>query len=179
MDTEKELKKTIFDPLYEPVSEVNIATGVASNALEDWREGGKPCPKCGSFHTQKNIAMCLTTYPCQYHFRCMNCSHTWTDHEWYDGSLAYQPKPESPNPHKEYGWICPKCGRVYAPHMNWCTYCGGTYSPNIVYCGNSNNGTANVLDNITLYNNQYATLADMAKNAIHEELQDSIRNSKK
>lgn len=22
------------------------------------------------------------------------------------------------------GWICPKCGRVYAPFMPSCTYCG-------------------------------------------------------
>lgn len=135
MNVEKELKKTIFDPLYPTTEEVNCATGIASSALEDWREGGKPCPKCGNFHTQKNIAMCLTTYPCQYHFRCMNCSHTWTDHEWYDGGLSYQPQPENLNPYKEYGWICPKCGRVYAPHMDWCTNCNGTYSPNIVYCG--------------------------------------------
>lgn len=25
-----------------------------------------------------------------------------------------------------YGWICPKCGRVYAPSQNMCLYCGGT-----------------------------------------------------
>ena len=154
MNVEKELKKTIFDPLYGAISEADCATGIASNSLEHWVEGGKPCPKCGSFHTQKNIAMCLTTYPCQYHFRCMNCSHTWTDHEWYDGSLAYQPKPESPNPHKEYGWICPKCGRVYAPHMNWCTNCGGTYSPNIVYCGtNQACSTKDIMDSISIHSN--------------------------
>lgn len=154
----------------------------AQNNLEHWIEGGKPCPKCGSFHTQKNIAMCLTTYPYQYQFRCVNCSHEWTAHEWYDGGLTYQPQPDDLNPHKEYGWICPKCGRVYSPSTNQCPYCGGACSPNIVYCG-PNNGTVNVLDNIKLCNDTdsgvYATMADMAKNAIHEELQDSIRNSKK
>lgn len=25
-----------------------------------------------------------------------------------------------------YGWICPKCGRVYAPSQEMCLYCGGT-----------------------------------------------------
>ena len=26
-----------------------------------------------------------------------------------------------------YGWICPKCGRVYAPNQEMCLYCrGGT-----------------------------------------------------
>ena len=24
-----------------------------------------------------------------------------------------------------YGWICPKCGRVYAPTQMTCLYCGG------------------------------------------------------
>ena len=151
MDTEKEIKKTIFEPLYLTTAEVNYATGTPSKALEDWREGGKPCPKCGSFHTQKNIAVCLTTYPCQYQFRCMNCSHTWTDHEFYDGGLSYQPQPENLNPHKEYGWICPKCGRVYSPATSQCLFCGGTYSPNIVYCG-PNNGTKEVFDTMTISN---------------------------
>lgn len=30
------------------------------------------------------------------------------------------------------GWICPKCGRVYAPWIDKCQYCGGstiTYTP--------------------------------------------------
>ena len=135
MNIEKELKKIMFEPLYSTTAEANCATGVASNAIAHWVEGGKPCPKCGSFHTQKNIAMCLTTYPCQYQFKCKHCSHEWTDHEWYDGGLSYQPQLNDPNPLKEYGWICPKCGRVYAPHMDWCTNCNGTYAPNFVYCG--------------------------------------------
>lgn len=25
-----------------------------------------------------------------------------------------------------YGWICPKCGRVYAPTQTMCLYCGGS-----------------------------------------------------
>ena len=24
------------------------------------------------------------------------------------------------------GWICPKCGRVYAPWVDKCQYCGGS-----------------------------------------------------
>ena len=176
MNTEKERKKTIFEPLYPTTAEVNYATA-------HWVEGGKPCPKCGSFHTQKNIATCLTTYPCQYPFRCKHCSHEWTDHEWYDGGLTYQPQPEDLNPHREYGWICPKCGRVYSPSTSQCLFCGGTYFPNIVYCG-PNNGTKEVFDNITISNSIdsskiNATMADMAKNALHEELQNSLKNSKK
>lgn len=25
-----------------------------------------------------------------------------------------------------YGWVCPKCGRVYAPNQEMCLYCGGS-----------------------------------------------------
>lgn len=25
----------------------------------------------------------------------------------------------------EYGWVCPKCGRVMAPTVNMCPYCNG------------------------------------------------------
>ena len=183
MNTEKELKKTIFEPLYSPVLEADCALGVPSVAIEHWVEGGKPCPKCGSFHTQKNIALCLTTYPCQYHFRCVTCSHTWADHEWYDGGLTYQPQPESPNPLKEYGWICPKCGRVYSPSTSQCLFCGGTYSPNIVYCG-PNNGTRDMLDTMTINGTANSTavnttFADGARHSLREELQDSLKNSRK
>lgn len=24
----------------------------------------------------------------------------------------------------QYGWVCPKCGRVYAPFIPSCSYCG-------------------------------------------------------
>ena len=36
-----------------------------------------------------------------------------------------------------YGWICPKCGKVNAPHRDFCDCSGGGYYPNIVYCGGS------------------------------------------
>lgn len=30
-----------------------------------------------------------------------------------------------------YGWVCPKCGRVYAPSQEMCLYCGGTQDEKI------------------------------------------------
>lgn len=38
-----------------------------------------------------------------------------------------------------YGWICPKCGKVNAPHRDFCDCSGGGYYPNIVYCGGTGN----------------------------------------
>lgn len=29
------------------------------------------------------------------------------------------------------GWVCPKCGRVYAPFTPMCLYCGGEESVSI------------------------------------------------
>lgn len=26
---------------------------------------------------------------------------------------------------KTYGWVCPKCGKVYSPSTTMCLYCGG------------------------------------------------------
>lgn len=34
-----------------------------------------------------------------------------------------------------YGWICPKCGRVLAPHVGSCPYCSPATTINITYSG--------------------------------------------
>ena len=149
------------------------ATGT-QNGLEHWVEGGKPCPKCGSFHTQKDISACLTTYPCQYYFRCITCSHTWTDHEFYDGGLTYQPQSEDISLHKEYGWICPKCGRVYSPSTSQCFYCGGGLSPNIVYCGpNSAFPAKDVMDNVSICSNP--TVSVSTNEIINKAAEEAMR----
>lgn len=54
----------------------------------------------------------------------MNLS-TLNDFVWPSDS----PRPYKPNiPEEQHygyptGWICPKCGRVYAPFMSECLYC--------------------------------------------------------
>ena len=35
-----------------------------------------------------------------------------------------------------YGWICPKCGRVLSPTTTFCPCCGGN---NQIYCSDSTN----------------------------------------
>lgn len=48
----------------------------------------------------------------------------------------WQPSyPEIYLPHKDapVGWICPKCGRALAPHLDSCPYCSGSTTINITY----------------------------------------------
>ena len=144
------------------------------------------CPRCGSRHVFIDPSCVLTSYPAQYRFECANCDHIWTAFQeskigpvtsWPDLELAITVEPLN------YGWICPKCGRVYSPSTSQCFHCGGGTSPNIVYCG-PNNGTRDILDTIIISNTVNspqinATMADMAKHALYEELQNSIKNSKK
>lgn len=55
------------------------------------------------------------------------------------GDWPPSPVPCDPPSTLNYGWICPKCGKVNAPHRDFCDCSGGSYYPNIVYC----NGTGN------------------------------------
>lgn len=112
------------------------------------------CPKCGGRHVYVDPSCVLTSYPAQYRFECMDCKHIWTD--WQEskiGSITNRPdfEPRITVKPLNYGWICPKCGRVYSPTTSQCLFCGGTYSPNIVYCG-PNSGTREPLDTMTLNN---------------------------
>ena len=82
-----------------------------------------------------------------------------------------------------YGWICPKCGRVYSPSTSQCPFCGGAYSPNVVYCG-LNNDTRDLCDSVTINGTANSatvntTFADGARHSLREELQDSLKNSRK
>ena len=43
------------------------------------------------------------------------------------------PMPHYPPDSINYGWICPKCGRVLAPHVNSCPYCSEPTTINITY----------------------------------------------
>ena len=145
-----------------------------------------PCPKCGSRHIYVDTSCILASYPAQYRFRCADCDHIWT--AFQESKIGPIPgwlnlDPDTAAEPLNYGWICPKCGRVYSPSTSQCLFCGGTYSPNIVYCG-PNNGTRDILDTMTISNTvnspqTNATIADMAKNALREELQNSIKNSTK
>lgn len=68
------------------------------------------------------------------------------------GDWPPSPTPCDPPSTLNYGWICPKCGKVNAPHRNFCDCSGGGYYPNIVYCGGSA-GNPNPAPTITVSNN--------------------------
>ena len=60
-------------------------------------------------------------------YYCPNCDFSLHD-------LVYRGFPINSFPQEEivpyqYGWICPKCGRVYAPGTVMCSFCGnGSYT---------------------------------------------------
>jgi uncharacterized OB-fold protein len=124
------------------------------NDISNYKDVYGRCPKCGSTHVQMDMSCVLTTYPPQYSFKCKHCDHIWTGFERYQISPATTGPALEPMDSVEplnYGWICPKCGRVYSPTTSQCLFCGGACSPNIVYCG-PNNGTKAVYDTMTISN---------------------------
>jgi hypothetical protein len=127
-----------------------------------WQPSPYKCPHCGSTNTEYDTTMILTSNPPQSQCRCKNCGQGFfsgqcemstSDDYWkHDQSTLNTPKIEDPLPGQQwsdpfklapptksnYGWICPKCGKVNAPHRDFCD-CSGGLNPNIVYC----NGTGN------------------------------------
>ena len=51
------------------------------------------------------------------------------------------------NPPQQYGWICPKCGKVYSPWTSQCFCCGG--GSWTITC-NSGTGTPIINDSVTI-----------------------------
>lgn len=91
------------------------------------------------------------------HYFSSGIKTEWTDNDalnklWeHDQSILNIPKvgdwPPSPTPcdppsypdiyipgkNSQIGWICPKCGRCLAPHVNSCPYCSAATTINITY----------------------------------------------
>ena len=126
---------------------------------EPWT-GSNKCPNCGGDEIEYNTMLVLTSYPPKSQLRCKSCGHhfssgfaaEWTDNdtlskEWqHDQSILGIPKvgdwPPAPTPCDPlpatdkttmYGWICPKCGRCLAPHVNSCPHCSEPTTINITY----------------------------------------------
>lgn len=115
---------------------------------ERWT-GSSRCPNCGSDKIEYNTQLVLTSYPPQSQLRCCDCGRLfssgiqaeWTNKDalnklWeHDQSILGKPQvgdwPPTPTPQdplyiphspdtRNYGWICPKCGRSLAPHVDSC-----------------------------------------------------------
>lgn len=88
--------------------------------------GGYTCGSCGQFVTHGTTHICPGNYPV----------------------YPYNPQPAPTN----YGWICPKCGRVNAPTKQTCDCSIGTYPyyPWVTWTS----GTISIKDDgtYTLYN---------------------------
>ena len=108
------------------------------------------CPYCGSDDVMFDSSKVLTSNPPQYRCKCNTCKKEFYSGQCknfnWDQSILNIPKigdptpgespywvPFTPDPFKldppykqnNYGWICPKCGRVLAPHLDSCKFCNG------------------------------------------------------
>ena len=105
------------------------------------------CPYCGSDDVMYDSSTMLASNPPQYRCKCNKCKKDFYSGQCrnfnWDQSILHAPKigdplpgessywiPFTPDPFQlknngNYGWICPKCGRVLAPHLDSCKFCNG------------------------------------------------------
>lgn len=123
--------------------------------IGDMYDNGTPnplvvkCPICGGI----DITAAIGTGQVRYH--CNGCNYTWflqKQEITTGGPLQYAPPSASvpsysiTTPYNggtervaespKYGWICPKCGKVYAPDVKECWNCN--YLANITASGRIN-----------------------------------------
>ncbi len=68
---------------------------------------------------------------------CPYCTPTTGGHDSNcPNNPRFQMGPLTPIPEVPMGWICPKCGTVYGPHVNECWRC-----PTVVVVGTGNDPT--------------------------------------
>lgn len=100
-----------------------------------WEDGSPnplvvKCPICGC----TDIGTMIGTGQVEYH--CHNCRHAWFargDEAGTAGPIQYsRPSATAPSysittpmpaEYPKYGWVCPKCGKVYAPDVKECLNC--------------------------------------------------------
>ena len=115
--------------------------------IGDMYDDGSPnplvvkCPICGC----TDIGTMIGTGQVEYH--CHNCRHAWfarRDEAGTTGPIQYsRPSATAPSysittPYNggtecaaespKYGWVCPKCGKVYAPDVKECRVGGARTS---------------------------------------------------
>lgn len=58
----------------------------------------------------------------------------------------YCPWRQNQNQNYQYGWVCPKCGRVYSPTTSTCLFCGPGVSYTITATNTTTAKTANTVN---------------------------------
>ena len=119
---------------------------------ERWT-GSNRCPECGCDEIEYNTIFILTSNPPQSQLRCKRCGHHFSSGFEHDQSILNVPRvgdwplapfhddqPSYPDVYpldknSKIGWICPKCGRALAPHLDSCPYCSGLTTINITCKG--------------------------------------------
>ena len=121
------------------------------------------CPYCGSEDIVYDYNRVLTSNPPQYQCKCNKCKKEFYSGQCknfnWDQSILNIPKIEDPTPgespywtpltsdpfklnppykQNNYGWICPKCGRVMAPFVDSCKFCGSGTVTNPITTTNPN-----------------------------------------
>lgn len=100
-----------------------------------WTKLPGKCPFCGQDTVYKENIV-LTSLPPQFRYECKSCGKTWTAHSDYEALHTSTPAAAGPSSSSrtinnyigndfpiswgQQGWVCPKCGRVNAPHVNHC-----------------------------------------------------------
>ena len=100
-----------------------------------WAELPGKCPFCGQDTVYKNNVV-LTTLPPKFQYKCKSCDRTWIAYSDYEALHPNKPTTTGPSSTSktvnsyiegnfpinwsQQGWICPKCGRVNAPHVDHC-----------------------------------------------------------
>lgn len=107
----------------------------------------KKCPNCGGENITEYIGTGSVKYRCnvcgkEFSYRsCPNCgaqmSYDYIHGTWYctscrctaQDNIGMSDKTETTKEHNisaqspKFGWICPKCGKVYAPYVKECSDC--------------------------------------------------------
>ena len=129
------------------------------------------CPICGC----TDIGTMIGSGQVEYH--CRSCHHAWFargDEVSTVGPLQYaRPSATAPSysittpmpaEHPKYGWVCPKCGKVYAPDVKECAQCNYLANMNASSQINQSSSAETHMENVT------ATMGTQEKRVRRDEL---------
>ena len=105
------------------------ATDVGSGCFAEWSlwHGSTVCPMCGSAHIEVNNSVILTTYPAQSQLRCKVCGYLFSSgFSSYGTQSSTPPERNTLEKSDQVGWVCSKCGRSWAPHVDGCKHCNSS-----------------------------------------------------